>query len=205
MLFPPAPGHSSKHIFEPVLRKASSTCTASMYRGLGEHSLPTPSTADRTLCQSVDLLIASRFLVPSRTTLRIVGFHLFQRGWRRRLLPQIEKQSHFHPFRTGKDLGCRTLVPGTNKLKSIQRVSQEQTRWRLKVCHQGSKTTSSHCVQQCVGNVQRNCLSLPRCEAAAPPFILIEPSVQTASEEGWPSRGARIRVRGPTPANASLA
>ena len=53
------------------------------------------------------------------------------------MLPQIKKQSHFNQFRTGKDLGCRTLVPGANKLKGIQRVSQGKTRRRLKLCHQG--------------------------------------------------------------------
>ena len=61
-----------------------------------------------------------------------------------------------------------------------------------------------------MGKVHRNCLSLPRCKATALFFFfLIEPSVQTASEEGWPSRGIRItwskRVLSPTPANASLA
>ena len=79
-------------------------------------------------CQSVDRLIAPRFLVHSRSTLLIVSFHLFQRGQRKRMMSQIEKQSHFHPFRTGNALGCRTLAPGANKRKGIQRASQDQTR-----------------------------------------------------------------------------
>ena len=146
-------------------------------------------TIGRKLCQSIDPLIAPGFLGSSRSTLLVMSVHLFQREWRRGMLSQMEKQSHVHPFRTGKDIGCRTLVPGANKLEGIQRVSQDQTRRRLKVCHegQGDKLTLRRATRR--WQVQRNCIWLPRCKAAAP-SILIDSSVQTAAEEGGPSRGA---------------